>query len=383
MSFPLFRLAGSMSDQSPYESPIEPQPAAQSPKPPWFQFSLRTLLLLFVVLASSLAVFGGGGIVVFLLVVWLAVYVHHVESLWSMTYLALAVLCLMCLWGLLLPAVNSVHESARRVQCANNLKQIALALQAYHQANGHFPPACIADKNGKPMHSWRVLILPYLDENVLYKAYDFTQPWDGPKNKALLAARPTVYVCPADGSAWATGTIKTSYVAVVGLNAAWAGEKSRKLGDPDFAAGASNTIMLVEVAGSGIPWTEPRDLSLDALEAAEAGSPGLTVSSKHAPVADFFFTYDHGCGAHVAMADGHVQFLPSTSLSAENLRKILQVGGCGEGEIGPQGAIYCAEPRLNRPNIAALAVWLLSVGTLLTRAVRTRKKLPVPAEKRA
>ena len=57
------------------------------------------------------------------------------------------------------------------------------ALQAYHQANGCFPPAYIADKNGKPMHSWRVLILPYLDYDDLYKAYDFSEPWDGPKNK--------------------------------------------------------------------------------------------------------------------------------------------------------------------------------------------------------
>ena len=72
----------------------------------------------------------------------------------------------------------------------NNLKQIAMALQCYHQANGCFPPAYIADKTGKPMHSWRVLILPYLDRDDLYKAYNFTEPWDGPNNKKLATSRP-------------------------------------------------------------------------------------------------------------------------------------------------------------------------------------------------
>ena len=90
--------------------------------------------------------------------------------------------------------------------------------------------------------------------------------------------------------------------------------------------------MVVEVANSGIPWMEPRDLSLDALGAAGAKSPALTVSSYHGPREDFFFTYDHGCGANVAMADGSVHYLPPGSLSTGRLRKILQVGGYKERE---------------------------------------------------
>jgi len=144
----------------------EPQPEVPPPSPP-YQFSLRTLLLLFVVLGSSLAVFGGWGILVFGLVVVLAFYVHQTESLSSLTFLTMVVLGLWCIIGWLLPPVDSVRDSARRLTCTGNLKQIAAALQAYHQANGCFPPAYIADKNGKPMHSWRVLILPYLDRNDL------------------------------------------------------------------------------------------------------------------------------------------------------------------------------------------------------------------------
>ncbi len=165
----------------------EPRRAAPEPSPP-FQFSLRTLLLLFVVLGSSLAVFGAWGAVVFVLVVGLAIYVHQVASFLSLVNLVLVVLCLMCLIGLLLPAVGSPRQAGRRSICENNLRQIALALQNYHQANGCFPPAYVADKNGKPMHSWRVLILPYVGFDDLYKAYDFTEPWDGPNNKKTESA---------------------------------------------------------------------------------------------------------------------------------------------------------------------------------------------------
>jgi hypothetical protein len=196
----------------------EPQPAAPEPKRRGLQYSLTTLLLLFVVLGSSLAVFGGCGIVIFALVVGLAVYAARVKSLWSLSYLAFVLLFLICL-GLLLPAVQAAQKAARRAHCQNNLKQIALALLNYEAANGCFPPAYIADKNGKPMHSWRVLILPYMEELALYKAYNFAEPWDGPKNKKLLASCPRCYQCPADPDDYGPVT-QTSYVAVVGRNAA-------------------------------------------------------------------------------------------------------------------------------------------------------------------
>ena len=80
------------------------------------------------------------------------------------------------------------RQAGRRSICENNLRQIALALQNYHQANGCFPPAYVADKNGKPMHSSRMLILPYVGFDDLYKAYDFTEPWDGPNNKKTESA---------------------------------------------------------------------------------------------------------------------------------------------------------------------------------------------------
>ena len=349
----------------------KPQPAS-----PPFQFSLRTLLLLFVVLGSSLAVFGGWGIAVFALTVGLAVYVHQAESLPSWAELLLVVPVSVVLVGMLLTAVEYPREAGRRTTCANNLHQIAVALQAYHQANGCFPPAYIADKYGKPMHSWRVLILPYLDQVDLYNAYDFSEPWDGPKNKGLLAKCPPIYRCPSGPPT--SVDMPTNYVAVVGPNTAWAGEKPRKLAD--FGKDASNTIMLVETTDTGIGWTEPRDLPLDAVGSSNSTLAVPAVSSKHGQGMDFFFIYDRSFSViNVAMADGSVQGL-SPGISTEELGKMLRVGGCGEEEregAWSRTAVYDGQLRLNWPNIAALAVWLLSVGTLLTLAVRSRKVRPV------
>ena len=246
-----------------------------------FQFTLRTLLLLFVVLGSSMAVFGAWGIAVFVVAVGLAIYIQRAESLPSPIQLILLLVCLLGLVAMLLPAVQSARGSRPGSACRSNLKQIALAILNYQAAYGCFPPAYIVDKNGKPMHSWRVLILPFLEEDQLYKAYNFNKPWNGPNNKKLLALRPRVYACPSDPSVSPSGSKQTNYVAVVGANAALAGEKSRKIGWTDLAGGLSKTVMLVEVASSDVAWTEPRDLSLDAIGTSEGKSSSLPVSSRH------------------------------------------------------------------------------------------------------
>ena len=164
----------------------------------------------------------------------------------------------------------------------------------------------------------------------------------------------------------------TSYLAVVGANTAWAGDKPTKLAD--FGKNASTTILLVEVTHSGIAWAEPKDVLLEAIGGggSQSGTPAL--ASEHGRREGFFVTYDYGACIHVAMADGRVQLLRLGNRSPEELRKLLQIGGCKEEEeIGSQGDFYGETRRLNGPNIAALAVWLLSVGRLPTQAVRSRK----------
>src|ERR1700676_3675353 len=100
--------------------------------------------------------------------------------------------------ALLLPAVQAAREAARRAQCVNNLKQIGLAMHNYHSTYDCFPPAVTADDQGRPLLSWRVLILPYLEEAPLYAQFHLDEPWDSPHNLPLASKMPRVYTCPSD-----------------------------------------------------------------------------------------------------------------------------------------------------------------------------------------
>ena len=351
----------------------EPQPAVPPPSPP-FQFSLRTLLLLFVGLGSSLGVFGGWGIVVFGLVVGLALYVHHAESYGGVALCVIGLTLLLAIWFV----TDAACESGLRAHCSNNLRQVAFALQCYHETyNGQFPPAYSIDKSGKPLLSWRVLILPWLyDESEvtltkIYHSYNKSERWDGPTNNAISAAQFTEFACPGDRERYQPGSAQTNYLAVVGPDSAWAGEKPRS--DAEFHGAATSTIMLVEAAGTGIHWAEPRDLRVDALSAADGESPAIVPSSKHGKYeTSFFFAAEESPGVNVAMADGSVHSLWFNGLSRDELRKVLQIGGCGPDVIGD---LSRRPPRqLNWPNIAALAVWLFSVGMLVACAARSRRR---------
>jgi type II secretory pathway pseudopilin PulG len=338
-------------------------PSAAGPPPrPRFQFTLRTLLLLFVVAASSLGVFGAWGILVFIFLVGAAIAVYKGIS---PVEIVVIVVILLLLVALLWPAVQIARESGRRAQCLNNLNQIAKALQAYQQANGHFPPAYLVDNSGKPLLSWRMLILPQLDNSALHTTYNLGEPWDGANNKKPSASRLPIYECPSDPSVWGTAIPLTSYVAVVGTNAAWTGDKPRKLSD--FGDDAFSTIMVVEVLHSGIAWAEPKDLSLDQLGGDQTEQPALVVSSNHSMLKEFFYA-DPPVGFNAILGDGSVRYIPLESRSPDDLRKLLEIGGLRNEANG------LIARRLNWPNIATLAVWLVSVGALLTAAVRGRKR---------
>ncbi len=159
------------------------------------------------------------------------------------------------LLGSLVRAVDRAREAARASQCFC-IKQIAIALYLYHDTYGSFPPAYVADATGKPMHSWRVLILPFMELDSLYKSYNMAEPWDGPNNRKLLDQRPSVYHCPSRNC----GSTLTSYAMIVGPGTAFPGAGTTKLGD--IRDGADRTIMIAEIANVDIAWTEPRDLDV-------------------------------------------------------------------------------------------------------------------------
>jgi hypothetical protein len=150
----------------------------------------------------------------------------------------------------------SAGGAAKRVTAANNLKQIALAMHNYHDATGAFPAAAIVDKAGKPLLSWRVAILPYIEQQELYKQFKLDEPWDGPNNKKLLGRMPKTYELPGAMSAPNT----TFFRVFQGPKAAFEGNKGLKI--TDFTDGTSNTFLVVE-AGQAVPWTKPDPLPFD------------------------------------------------------------------------------------------------------------------------
>ncbi len=132
----------------------------------------------------------------------------------SLLQVVSAVVLLVLLAVLLFPATSTSHPQSRRTECRNLLTQIGIALHNYHDKYHCFPPAYIAAKNGKPMHSWRVLLLPFFGSafESTYQRYRFDEPWDGPHNREL-ASDLMAYRCPAENNGPET---EASYVVVVG-----------------------------------------------------------------------------------------------------------------------------------------------------------------------
>lgn len=187
-------------------------------------------------------------------------------------------MCIPILIGLMLPAVQKTREAAARMQTQNNLRQVGLAMHNFHDTNAQLPPATIYDANGKPLYSWRVLLLPYVEEDLLYKQFHLDEPWDSPNNLPLVKRMPKAYQHPMDPDANAAGN---TYFQVFngegamfnsdtkfGLRPSFAGPTTRQ-GIRDggtFAAvadGTSNTFMVVE-ASQAVPWSAPRDIPFNA-----------------------------------------------------------------------------------------------------------------------
>jgi hypothetical protein len=189
-----------------------------------------------------------------------------------------------------------------------------LAVANYHDHYGTLPPAYIADAQGRPMHSWRVLLLPFLEQRELYEAYHFSEPWDGPNNRKLLAHRPRTYGFHDRRS---EGSTVTNYLAVVGDETVWPHDRAVSMSQ--ITDGAGQTILVVENHGADVPWTEPRDLDLATMELdLRARSPN-GVSSRFAPPA-------------VASAAGYVHTL-ALDLPPETLRALLTASGGEQVEL--------------------------------------------------
>jgi hypothetical protein len=162
--------------------------------------------------------------------------------------------------GLALPAVQKVREAAARVQSQNNLKQIGLAVHNYESAHGKLPED-IKDKDGKPILSWRVAILPYIEQENVYRQFKLDEPWDSEANKPLSQAAIKVFLSPqAADDPRPDGYGLTNYLGVAGPGTIFDPKGNVKF--LDITDGTSNTVMVVETANA-VPWAKPGDLLID------------------------------------------------------------------------------------------------------------------------
>jgi hypothetical protein len=160
--------------------------------------------------------------------------------------------------GLLLPAVQKVREAASRTASQNNLKQIGIGIYDYQFQHRSFPPAYQASKDGKPLLSWRVLILPFIEQSNLYNEFHLDEPWDSEHNKKLIEQMPKLYRSPTSSAAPG----RTNYLTVRGKDTAFPGQEGVKLSE--ITDGTANTIMLVEVSDrKAVIWTKPDDFEFN------------------------------------------------------------------------------------------------------------------------
>ena len=209
-------------------------------------------------------------------------------------------------------AKGSPRMAAARQISVNNLKQIALAFHN-HESAYQFFPAGLYDATGKKAGlSWRVAILPFIEQDALYRQFKLDEPWDGENNKKLIAKMPKIYA-PANVDTKGY----TFYRAFSGEGTIMPPPKGGKAGEPvrgakisDITDGTSNTIMVAE-AGEAVIWTKPDELSYDA--------------KKPVPKLGGIFETDF----NVAMCDGSVRFM-KPDINEKVLRAIITANG---GEV--------------------------------------------------
>lgn len=172
--------------------------------------------------------------------------------------IVLGVIALGLVVMVLLPAQRGAREAPRRHGCLNNTKHIVLAMLNYESAHGSFPPAYTVDAQGNRLHSWRTLILPFMEEQELYDKIDLARPWDDPANAEAREALVQSYCCP---SAPYEDEHLTTYVAVVGPDTMFPGSTPRTR---DQVMHTVSTICIVEVdADRAIHWMSPHDITLE------------------------------------------------------------------------------------------------------------------------
>ena len=218
----------------------------------------------------------------------------------------LVVICIIIVMiCLMLPNLVRSNGGAWRRDSMEDLEEIAMALRNYESIHHALPPAYTVDPAGKPLHSWRTLILPYLKLEKLYATIDLSKPWDDPVNSdAFSNAMPGVFRCSWSGCS----TGYTPYLAIVASNGCFRLNEPRHLSEITDDPG--KTLMVIEVNKShAVHWMAPED-------ADEELVLGFWSNRKVRAIGE----------TSAAFVDGHVEFLDAETPAAER-RAMVSISG--------------------------------------------------------
>ena len=222
----------------------------------------------------------------------------------TLVKLAAGVAAVLIVVSLFMPVVRTPREAARRTQCKNNLKSIGLALHNYHDIYGAFPSAYTMDSEGNPLHGWRTLLLPYLDQQALYDSIDLTKPWNHEANASARATSLDEYHCPSTD-------LEPGYTTYLG-NVAPDGclRPGESVSIPDITDGTSCTAIVIEgEPQNAVHWMSPYD---------DDGRYFLYLDEESE------LAHEHGC--HCCLADGSGHFL-SVETPVETRRQLMTIDG--------------------------------------------------------
>lgn len=232
---------------------------------------------------------------------------------------AVALLGAAILGGTLAAFALRLREATRNERCENNLRRLYQAFAEYADANGAYPPAFTADAEGRKSHSWRVLLLPYLDEEALFAQIRLDEPWDSDWNSQFHSQTPNVFKCASTSETLGDKSRRCSFSVVLSDKESGVVETAFRadgtsVAPEDLRDGAANTILCVE-RKSPVCWMAP-DVELTAAR---------VLAENEKPVRE---RVDFGCwhkrGANALMFDGSTRFL-SEKLDGGVLRLLLGI----------------------------------------------------------
>jgi hypothetical protein len=262
------------------------------------------------------------------------------------------------------PGDDNAADAQHLVRSLDNLRQIGLALHNFHDVHQHLPPAFVTGPDNRPWHSWRVLLLPYLDQAALYTRYKFDEPWDGPNNRKLLDEMPSVFSDPVNGE---NRDFYAHYVAITGDDMAFTADGTdfdgtdigpalkEGRGFGQFTDGTSNTLFVGPVGPERkIPWMKPEDILVDD-KFPDLGKQGG-------------FALPYRCESHGAApflrCDGSVLALLET-IDRNTFRALLTLDG---GE--PIGAFPSINPAARHGGVVPVIYIITENGKTLARLAR-------------